>query len=127
MSSGKQRPPGPELLVLTRWEEFMGWFLPQTNRWPKSLRFTLCQRVQDHGLDIVELLVGARYDRNGREQALAEANLKLEKIRILCRLAMQAQAMPAKSFETAMRGVDETGRMLHGWRERARGSKGGTP
>jgi hypothetical protein len=36
---------GPELLVLARWEEFTGWLLDHTGRWPKSARFTLTQRV----------------------------------------------------------------------------------
>ena len=121
MKAAQRRPAGPELLVLTHWEEFLGWFLAHTNRWPKSLRFTLCQRVQDHGLDVLELLVRARYEPRGRLPLLIEANLTLEKMRLLCRLARQVQAMPARSFETAMRGIDEAGRMLHGWREQVRG------
>jgi hypothetical protein len=64
MSYLSDRPPareaGPELLVLQRWEEFTGWLLAHTARWPKSARFTLCQRVQNHALDVTELLVVAR-------------------------------------------------------------------
>lgn len=57
------RPPareaGAELLVLARWEEHAAWLLQHTARWPKSARFTLCRRVQDHALEVAELLVVA--------------------------------------------------------------------
>ncbi len=122
------RPPareaGPDLLVLQKWEEFTGWLLEHTNRWPKSARFTLTQRVQNQALDITELLVVARYERGERRRALREVNLKLERLRHLFRLAKAAAVMPGKGFESAMRGVDEAGRMVHGWRQAIDG-KGG--
>ena len=118
-SPGKRpsRQAGPELLVLARWEEFTGWLLAHTGRWPKTARFTLTQRVQNHALDLTEKLVLARYDRGARASLLTEVNLLLERLRFLFRLALQSQAMPKKGFETAMRGLDETGRMLYGWRK----------
>ncbi|MEM7305780.1 MAG: four helix bundle protein [Planctomycetota bacterium] len=114
------RPPareaGPELQVLARWEEHTGWLLQHTARWPKSARFTLCQRVQNHALDVTEMLVAARYRPGERARALAEANLRLERLRLLLRLAVAARVMPKRSFETAMRGIDEAGRRIHRWR-----------
>ncbi len=121
----RARQAGPELLVLAHWEEFLGWFLPHTGRWPKSHRFTLCQRVQALALDVAELLVQARYDRRGRAQVLSDVNLRLERIRLLCRLARAVDAMPARGFETAIRGVDEAGRMVHGWRQHLAQRAGG--
>lgn len=120
-----ERPPargaGPELLVLARWEEYTGWLLGHTSRWAKSARFTLCQRIQDHALDVTEMLVVARYDPSERPTLLHDVNLRLERMRFLFRLAVAARVMPGRGFETAMRGVDECGRMLHGWRETLRG------
>ena len=117
------RPPareaGPELLVLAKWEEFTGWLLAHTSRWPKSARFTLCQRVQNAALDVAEMLVVARYEPRARVRTLRRCNLTLERMRLLLRLARAAGVMPPAGFESAMRGLDETGRMLHGWRERA--------
>ncbi len=114
------RPParraGPELLVLARWEEFAGWLLSHTARWPRSVRFTLCRRVQDHALDIAELLSTARYEPRERQATLRRVNLGLERMRLLLRLARGTGAMPARGFETALRGLNETGRMVHGWR-----------
>ncbi len=127
----RDRPPareaGPELVVLQRWEEFTGWLLAHTGRWPKSARFTLCQRIQNHALDVTELLVIARYEPRQRPRSLRRANLLLERMRHLFRLARGAQVMPAAGFESAMRGVDETGRMIGGWRRTLAGAGGETP
>lgn len=111
------REAGAELLVLAKWEEFTGWLLEHTAKWPKSARFGLVRRVDDHALDITELLIVARWEPRERRRALREANLRLERLRFLLRIARSRSVMPASGFETAMRHVDETGRMLHGWRE----------
>ena len=114
------RPPvrraGPELLVLARWDEFTGWLFDHTAKWPNSARFTVTQRVQNHCLDVLEMLVEARYQRSDRVELLRRLNLVLERMRFLLRVAVHGRVMPRRGFETAMRGVDETGRMIHGWR-----------
>ena len=113
----KAREAGPELLVLAKWEEFTGWLLDHTAKWPKSARFTITQRVENHALDVTEDLVLARYEPRGRREILHRINLTLERMRFLFRLAVDARVMPKNGFETAVRQVDEVGRMLHGWRE----------
>lgn len=121
MSHSPERPPArtaaPELLVLARGEEFVSWLLERTARWPKSVRFTLTQRLENHALDVVEELVVARYARPGRRERLERVNLLLERMRRILRLAEKARACPATTFEGAVRALDEIGRMLHGWRE----------
>jgi len=123
------RPPareaGPELLVMQRWEEFTAWLLPHTGRWPRSVRFTFSQRVQNHALDVTELLVVARYDPRQRSRMLRRINLLLERLRHLFRLARGANVMPKTGFESAMRGLDEVGRMIGGWRKALDGRASG--
>jgi hypothetical protein len=115
-----ERPParqaGPELLCLQKWEDTAGWLIESTARWPKSARFGLVQKVDNHALDIVEMLVVARYEPGLRKKILREINLRLERLRFLLRIARTRGVMPGDKFETAMCGVDELGRMLHGWR-----------
>ena len=114
------RPPaaeaGPELLVPQKWETFAAWLLNHTARWPKAARFTLTQRLENHALDVTELLVQARYEPPLRARLLREVNLQLERMRFLCRLARDARVENKKGFESTMRQVDEVGRMVHGWR-----------
>ena len=115
------RPPaaqaGSELLVLQKWEETAAWLLNHTARWPKAARFTLTQRLDNHALDIVELLVQARYEPGVRRRVLPEINLRLERMRFLLRLARDSKLENASGFESAIRRIDEVGRMVHGWRQ----------
>lgn len=47
------REAGHELLILAKWEEFTGWLLEHTAKWPKSARFGLedCSRYISALLD----------------------------------------------------------------------------
>jgi hypothetical protein len=105
-----------DLVVIQKWEEFCAWMLLHTSKWPKCTRFSLVSRLDAHCLEVMEQLVVARYDSKSRHHLLREANLALERMRFLCRIARQRNAMPSSGFETAMRGIDECGRMIHGWR-----------
>lgn len=114
------RPPaataGPELLVLQKWEVWNGWLLHHTAKWPKSARFTLSQRIENHALDVTELLVQARYEPRWRSRLLYDVNLRLERMRLLVRIAKASGVENERGFESVMRGLDECGRMVHGWR-----------
>lgn len=110
------KPAGPELLVLAHFEEVTAGLFQATNRWPKSVRFTLSQRLQNQALDVTGLLVSARYEPKSRIAALRECNLVLEKMRFLLRLARNTGIDGNRSFERLVSDLDETGRMIHGWR-----------
>ncbi|MEE9393605.1 MAG: four helix bundle protein [Planctomycetota bacterium] len=116
--TGKKVPrgPSPDLVVLRQWEAFAASFLRQANRWPKIHRFTLSQRLQNLTLDVLEKLVQARYEPSQRSQNLAECNMILERMRFLMRVAHQLNVCSGRGFENILRSLDETGRMLHGWR-----------
>lgn len=116
----RPRDAGPELLVLAHWEAFVAWLLDHCARWPRSARFSLTQRIENHALDVVELLIIARYRPDERAGSLRDANLALERMRFLCRIANTRQLMSTRAFTKAMTDIDETGRMLHGWREATR-------
>lgn len=85
-------------------------------KWPKHARFTLTQRLENHALDVTEMLVQACYQPRLSARHLHEANLRLQRMRFLCRIARDGGVENAKGFESMMRGLDECGRMLHGWR-----------
>lgn len=80
------------------------------------MRFTLTQRLDNHALDVVEMLVSARYEPAVRRRLLPEINLRLERMRFLLRLARDSKVGTPAGFESAVRRIDEAGRMVHGWR-----------
>jgi len=103
-----------ELPVFTKWLEFLNWLLPTTEKFPKRVRFTLAQRIDNLALDLVEDLVEARYTR-GKAPVLRRANLRLEKLRVLLRVSHQQKHLPNRQYEHAVRVLYEVGRMLGGW------------
>ena len=60
---------------------------------------------------MLERLVEATYTRD-RRRHLTAANLGIEKLRFLCRLAKDLGRLDARRYEHAARALDETGRLL---------------
>ena len=64
MSKQNSKPhQSSELPIFVKWIEFLKWFLPALEKFPKKSRFTITNRVENIALDIVELLVEAKYSR----------------------------------------------------------------
>lgn len=107
-------------VVFAHWERFCAWLFARTASFPKRLRHSLTQRIEERALDVHEALVEARYG-SGRVVALERADLDLEKLRLLLRMARDLEVMPRSSAEHAFAQVDEAGRMVGGWLKHARG------
>ena len=103
----------PELRVLMVWTEFLEWLLT-TDKFPKKVRFTLSNWIDNLALDFVEHVIDAQYTRD-RKIPIRKANLILDKLRILLRIAHKLTFLPHKQYEYANRQIDEVGRMLGAW------------
>jgi hypothetical protein len=112
-----------EPVILTRWLQFLQWLLPATEKFPKRVRFTFADRIDNLALDLAEDLIEARYSRD-KQAILHRANLRLEKLRILLRLCHRLRYLPHAGYEHASRSINEVGRMLGGW-IKERQEKGG--
>lgn len=106
--------PIEELPIYVRWYAFLGWLLDRTQGFPKNIRFTLSGRIDNLALDILEKIVEAAYTRD-KVPILKQANLMVEKLRVLLRLCYERQYLSTKSYEHAVRELYEVGRMLGGW------------
>ena len=98
--------------------EFVLWLLPKVEKFPRSFRFTVGDRLSVSGLDVLMLLVEAAYSSN-KERLLDEANHKINGIRYLLRLSKDLHLLPVDSYGFAAERVDEIGRMVGGWRKSA--------
>ena len=103
-----------ELPIFVKWLEFLKWFFPTLEKFPKKARFTITSRIENIALDIVELLIEAKYSRE-KKPILRKINLYLEKIRILLRISHETKLISTKSYNFASRGINEVGMMLGGW------------
>jgi len=105
------RKSGPALEAMFR---FIVWLIPTLDKFPRSQRFLLGDRIESTALDVLEQLIDATYSR-ARERALGEANLGLEKLRFLFRIGAELHYLDLRRYEHAARAVDEIGRMVGGW------------
>lgn len=113
MSTGGDpaRATGPALEAMYR---FLLWLVPTLEGFPRKQKFMLGDRIQSIALTVLEALIEATYSRS-RDRQLSEANLGLEKLRVLFRLAKDLRHLDARRYEHAARSLDEVGRMVGGW------------
>ena len=96
------------------WWKFLLWLLPKTGKFPRAVRFTFQQRIDNTALGVLEAILAARYRRN-RLDLLNEVSLGIDKLRVLLRIAHQLGHLDHRGYEFAARQLDEAGRMAGGW------------
>jgi hypothetical protein len=94
--------------------QFLAWLVPTIEKFPKSQKFTLGDRIQGVALDVLEALIEATYTKD-RTPNLRRANLGIEKLRFLLRLAADLRVLDRKRYEQAARSLEQTGRLIGGW------------
>jgi hypothetical protein len=110
---GVARRTGPALEAAYR---FQLWLIPTVEKFPRSQKFLLGDRIQATALDVLERLIEATYTK-ARADKLIAANLGIEKLRILFRLASELRHLDLRRYEHAARSLDEIGRLIGGWRK----------
>lgn len=104
---------GPALEAL---HVFLAWAAPVVEGFPRGVKFTLGDRIAETGLNALERLIEATYDRD-RAKPLQGANLAIEKLRHLFRLAFTLHAIDERRYEHAARSLDEIGRLIGAWKK----------
>jgi hypothetical protein len=101
-------------VALEKTYQFLLWLIPAVEKFPKSQKFLLGDRMQTLALDVQESLIEATYSKSPASHLLA-CNLRLEKLRFLFRLSHDLHLLDLRRYEFAARAVDEIGRMVGGW------------
>ena len=112
-------PPAPGPVVVGKAYDLVLWLVQKVEKFPKSYRFSVGQRLIDTGLDLLLLLVDAAYRKEKREP-LRAAGLRTNALRFLLRLAHDLRLLSESAYAFATERLDEVGRMVGGW-ERAAG------
>ena len=107
----RARETGPALEAHYR---FLLWLVPAVDGFPRRQKFLLGDRIQRVALDVLESLVEATYTKR-RDPHLAQANLGIEKLRFLFRLAWDLRHLDARRYEHAARSLDDIGRKVGAW------------
>ena len=105
-----------ELQVIDRTYELLKWFLGRLGKFPRSHRYGLGSQIEQRLYAVFDGLLRAKYSSAAeKREALLDVNLKLESLRMLCRLAHDMGMIPHNSQEYAAREMIEIGRMVGGW------------
>lgn len=102
--------------VIPKTTDFILWMVQKINKFPRSQKFVLGDRIETLFLEILELLIEANYSRD-KIGFLNEANLKLEKGRYLMRIAKDLHYFNLRAYEFSSRSINEIGKMIGGWRK----------
>ena len=108
----------PELVVIAKLYDLVLWSCHHIEKFPRSHRFTLGDRLEVRLYVVLELLLKAKYTRS-RLVLLEQANLEIELLRFQFRLAKDLHCLPIDSYGHAARSVDEVGRLVGGWRRQS--------
>ncbi len=107
---------GKELLIFTQTYDLLTWLLPHCDRFPKSQRFVVTQRLQGAILDFQEALFEANAHAGAQRLArLQAADAHLDKLRLYPRLSRQWDWLSGGQYEHASRMVAGVGKLLGGW------------
>jgi len=105
----------PEVMqVIPKTYDLILWLIPRLKEFPRNQRFLLGDRIQSAALDVLCLLIEANYTQ-GRAGLLRSANLELEKLRYLVRLAHDLRYLNGRRYQHAAERIDEVGRLVGGW------------
>jgi len=105
------RATGPALEAMY---QFLLWLVPTLEKFPRSQKFLLGDRLQAQALSVLDSLIAATYSRE-RAGHLRAANLELEKLRFGMRLAKDLRHLDFSRYEFAARAIEEIGRLVGGW------------
>lgn len=100
--------------VITKVYDLLLWMIPKLAKFPKDQRYLLGQRIENGLLDILEILIEASFTKE-KLNLLRKANLNLEKLRFLIRLAKDMHYINLAAYEYQAKAVNEIGKMLGGW------------
>ena len=113
-----------QINALTKTYDLLLWIIPQLEKFPKSQKFLLGDRIETLILDIMDLIIQAIYTRN-KATLLKDANLRIEKLRYLIRLTKDLKYLSIKKYEYVSKCINEIGSEIGGWLkyQRARDEK----
>ncbi len=105
-----------EMIIFTRTYDFISWLLPLAEKFPRSQRFVITQRLQNAALNFQETILEANVLRGAlRAEKLRVADAELRKVRLYLRLCEKWKWINAGQYRHVSEMVAEIGKLLGGW------------
>jgi four helix bundle protein len=105
-----------EMIIFTRTYDFISWLLPLAEKFPRSQRFVVTQRLQNAALNFQEAIIEANTLRGAlRAEKLRAADTVLRKVRLYLRLCEKWKWINPGQYRHVSEMVAEIGKLLGGW------------
>lgn len=102
--------------LFVRTYDFLLWFIPHVQKFPRIYRFTLSERLQRLALDFQDTIIAAgKSNSTQRKNHLQSADIQLEQLRIWIRFARDNNLFTVRQYEHSARLIAEIGRLLGAW------------
>jgi hypothetical protein len=110
----------PDTPLFVKTHDFLLWLIRHTQRFPKNLRHSYTQKLENHGFEFQEAILMANAARGTvRSRWLEQADGKLVCVRALLRIGFDLHLLAGTQLKYAAELVDELGRLLGAWRKGA--------
>ncbi len=103
-----------ELPILQKTYDIIKWIIQKIEKFPRTQKFVLGDRLEIALLDFLEMLTIAS-KRKQKLEILEKADAKLFEIRYLVRLIVDMKYISIKQYEYLSTNTTELGAMLGGW------------
>lgn len=97
-----------------KWRYIVEYLIDICGKYPKNVRFTLCDRIVNFSLDVLEAIIEAIYAKQ-KTVLLRKANLSMEKIRALLQISVNKKYISMQQYEHISREINEAAQMIGGW------------
>lgn len=105
-----------EMIIFTKTYDFISWILPLAEKFPRSQRFVITQRLQNAALNFQESIIEANALRGSlRREKLRLADAELRKVRLYLHLCEKWKWINTGQYRHVSEMVAEIGRLLGGW------------
>ena len=103
-------------MIFTQTYDMLAWLLAQCERFPKSQRLVVTQRLQNAALDFQEAIFNANTRKGGQRLVhLQAADANLNMLRLYLRLAHQFTWFTCGQYKNVSGMVAQIGKLLRGW------------
>ena len=105
-----------QIPLYIHWLKVVRYLLQKTEKFPKKVRFTFSNRMDNLALDVLEKIVNACYS-GCKYENLNAINLDIEKIRVFSGLCHERRYLDHRGYDHLSRLLDEAGRQVGGWQK----------
>lgn len=108
--------PDQQPILIQKSYDLLRESIREVNRFPRSHKFTLGDRLQNKLTDLLELYIEAFYSpKEAKPELLRKANIQLEILRYYYRLGFDLGLYHSIKYEQYAQRLQEIGRMTGGW------------